>query len=190
MSRRPTLLPVLAPLAAAALTGPLVGLATWDSAKTGLLTALSVIAAATLVRLARGLPFTNADQIDADQARQLTQAMRTLARSLRLLLAVVLGTMILLVGLSPLGALAAKVLPHQVAGPIAIGLSGLTGAALAYTLARIWQIVGSDLSLLDQQSEILVRAVDRKNRTKDEEREKLAGIVPYETPEGYGQRLQ
>ena len=70
------------------------------------------------------------------------------------------------------------------------GLSLIVGAALAYVLVRIWQIVGSDLSLLDKQAKLMVRAVHRKAREKEEAHAQGAGTVPFVTPEGYGRRLQ
>lgn len=187
---RLTVLPVIATLAAGALCAALVTVAFWDGAKAGLLTALSVIAAATLVRLARGLPFSNPDHFEADEVEQVTNAVKQLARSLRAFLAVVLGAMVLLVVVQPLSKEATMLFVPRAAALIDRGLSFVVGAALAYVLVRVGQIVGSDISLLDKQAKFMVRAVHRKARQKEEARADAAGLAPYQTPEGYGRRIQ
>lgn len=182
---------MLAPVAAAAISAALVGVSTWDEAKTGLLAAMSVIAAAALVRLARGLPFSNPDHFEPDEVEQVTGAVKQLARSLRAFLGVVLAAMVLLVLLQPLANIVERLwLITQAKALIVQGLSGLVGGALAYVLVRIWQIVGSDLSLLDKQAKFMVRAVHRKAREKEEARAEEAEAIPFKTPEGYGRRLQ
>ena len=188
---RLTRLPVVATLAAAAISAALVGVGTWDKTKTGLLAALSVIAAAALVRLARGLPFTNPDHLEPDEVEQVTGAVQQLARSLRAFLGIVLAAMVLLVLAQPLANLVERLwLVEPAKAAIRMGLSATVGGALGYVLVRLWQVVGSDLSLLDKQSTFMVRAVHRKARAKEEERAEKLGTVPFETPEGYGKRLQ
>lgn len=188
---RLTLLPVVATAAAAALSAGLVGIGTWDTTKTGLLTALSVIAAAALVRLARGLPFTNPDHFELDEVEQVTSAVKQLARSLRLFLGVALSTMVLLVLAQPLANVIGRLSLTASAQEVLLRLlSGIVGGFLAYVLVRLWQIVGSDLSLLDKQAQFTVRAVQRKARRKDEERAEQQAVPPFQTPEGYGRRLQ
>lgn len=187
---RLTLQPIVVPSVAAAISAALVGAGTWDDAKTGLLASLSVIAAAALVRLARGLPFTNPDHFNADEVEQITRAVQQLARSLRAFLGVVLVAMVLLVLVKPLSGLIARFwLTNAAEDVFQRALSGLIGAVLAYVMVRIWQIVGSDLSLLDKQAQFMVRAVHRKARTK-EEMEAATAPMGYKTPEGYGRRLQ
>jgi len=187
---RLTVLPIVAPAAAAAVSAALVGLGTWDDARTGLLAALSVIAAAALVRLARGLPFTNPDHLDVDEVEQVTAAVQQLARSLRAFLGIVLATMVLLVLVKPLAGLVSLLwITEGAKDTFQRALSGTIGAALAYVMVRIWQIVGSDLGLLDKQVHFMVRAVHRKARAK-EEAEAEAAPMAFKTPEGYGQRLQ
>lgn len=191
MAMRLTLLPVVATAAAAALSAGLVGIGTWDTTKTGLLTALSVIAAAALVRLARGLPFTNPDHFELDEVEQVTSAVKQLARSLRLFLGVALSTMVLLVLAQPLANVIGRLSLTASAQEVLLRLlSGIVGGFLAYVLVRLWQIVGSDLSLLDKQAQFTVRAVQRKARRKDEERAEQQAVPPFQTPEGYGRRLQ
>ncbi|MCA3739261.1 MAG: hypothetical protein IM673_14565 [Phenylobacterium sp.] len=186
--------PVLTTFLGATLAAGFVRMGTWDEIKAGLMTALSVVAAAALVRLARGLPFTNPDHFEPDEVEQITAAVRQLARSLRMFLGVTLVTMAILAMAKPLGNLVglvsgvlhapeANLIGHRV-------LSGLLGGMFAYVAARMWQIVGSDLSLLDKQAEFTERAVHRKSRKRDEEINDIPGATPFQTPEGYGRRLQ
>jgi hypothetical protein len=51
----------------------------WDSSKQALLVCLSVIAAGVMVRLARALPFTTADQYELEEIRSLTKAVSQIA---------------------------------------------------------------------------------------------------------------
>lgn len=188
---RLTLLPVVATVAAAALSAGLVGIGTWDTTKTGLMTALSVIAAAALVRLARGLPFTNADHFEPDEVEQVTSAVKQLARSLRVFLGVTLSTMVLLVLAQPLAHVVGRLWLTASAQEVLLRLlSGIVGGFLGYVLVRLWQVVGSDISLLDKQAQYTVRAVHRKARKRDEERAEQVAAPPFKTPEGYGSRLQ
>jgi len=188
---RLTRLPLIVTPAAAVLSAALVGIGTWDKTKTGLLTALSVIAAAALVRLARGLPFSNPDHFEPDEVEQVTSAVKQLARSLRAFLGVALCAMVLLILAEPLENLISKLwLAPAAKTALTQSLSGIVGASLAYVLVRIWQIVGSDLSLLDKQANFMVRAVNRKARARDEEKAERDGLPAFKTPEGYGRRLQ
>lgn len=167
-----------------------VGLSIWSEARTGLLTALSVIAAATLVRLARGLPFTNPDHFDPDEVEDVVRAVKKLARALRALLGVTLVVMVLLVAVQP--AASASVGAHfagQVADVAFRLLSSAIGGGLAFALARMWQVVGSDLGLLDRQGLFIIRAVRRKQRKSDEEREAQGDVAPFKAPSNYGDRI-
>lgn len=187
---RLTILPVVTTLAAGATSAALVGVGAWDGAKAGLLTALSVIAAAALVRLARGLPFTNPDYFEVDEVEQVTAGVKQLARSLRAFLIVVFGSMVLLVFVLPLSKEVVALFVPLAAQWIDRGLSFAVGAVLAYVLTRIGQIIGSDLGLLDKQADFMVRAVHRKARDKEEARAEALGTKPFKTPEGYGRRMQ
>ena len=116
--------------------------------------------------------------------------MQQLARSLRAFLGIVLATMVLLVLVKPLAGLVSLLwITEGAKDTFQRALSGTIGAALAYVMVRIWQIVGSDLGLLDKQVHFMVRAVHRKARAK-EEAEAEAAPMAFKTPEGYGQRLQ
>ncbi len=188
---RLTWLPIAAVCIAAAVTYLWVDASVWNDAKTGLLAALSVIAAATLVRLARGMPFTNPDQFEAEEVEKVVAAVKQLSRSLRALLGVTLLAMVLLVVVPALTDSLARLRPTPPWLPfVKAVLSASVGATLAFAMARLWQIVGSDLSLLDRQGSILIRAVHRKERKKDEDKDQKSEVPGFKTPEGYGKRLQ
>jgi hypothetical protein len=187
---RVTVLPVVTTVSAGAISALLVSASAWDGLKAGLLTALSVIAAAALVRLSRGLPFTNPDHFEADEVEQVTNAVKQLARSLRAFLVVVFAAMVLLVFVKPLADEATAIFIAPAAQAIGRALSFVVGSALAYVLTRVGQIVGSDIGLLDKQAKFMVRAVHRKARDKEEARAEAAGLTPFKTPEGYGRRIQ
>jgi len=136
------------------------------------------------------LPFTNPDHFEADEVEQVTKAVQQLARSLRAFLGVILAAMVLLVLAKPISGLISRLWLTEAAEDVfQRALSATIGAALAYVMVRIWQIVGSDLGLLDKQAQFMVRAVHRKARTK-EEAEAAAAPMAFKTPEGYGRRLQ
>ncbi|KZD21363.1 hypothetical protein [Tardiphaga robiniae] len=182
--------PVLVPIVVAAISAATVRVSTWDTIKTGLITALSVAAAAALVRLSRGLPFTTASHFETEEIEKITRAVIQLARSLRSFLAVTVLTMGLLLLTAPALELArpwAGSLPVQWGGRC---FSALIGAVLAYVVVRLFQIVSSDLSLLGEQSRFMVRAVQREDAKK-----RLAEIPTemgssFKTPENYGHRIQ
>lgn len=191
-SVRVTWTPIVSLAAAGAASATLISVANWDLLKMGVMAALAVVAAAALVRLARGLPFTNADHFQADEVELITNAVQVIARSIRAFLLIVLATMIGLVFLAPATRVVTRLLDAfgRESWFVAPGASFLMGAAMGYVLIRLWQIVGSDISLLEKQSELMVRAVHRKARLAEETADKQAGHAPFVTPEGYGRQLQ
>lgn len=144
-----------------------------------------------MVRLARGLPFTNPDHMDETEVLEITAAVGQLARSLRAFLGIALGAMVLLVIAQPLAHVTERLwLVSTAQLALKQAISATVGGLLAFVLTRIWQIVGSDLSLLQKQSEVMVRAVQRKARQKDEQRANDPALPQFKTPENYGRQLQ
>lgn len=184
------LAPILVPgfVAAAAAVG--IRMSTWDSVKTGLITALSVAAAAALVRLARGLPFTAASQFEPAEIDLITGAVIQLARSLRAFLAITIVSMAALIMVSPLIEYANQIQATSLVWWGGRILSGFIGCVLAFVVVRLFQIVGSDLSLLNEQSRFLVRAVKRAAE-KEQSNALAPGVgAEFRTPENYGHRIQ
>ncbi len=182
---------ILVPALAAFAAGWLVRVTVWDDSKQGLLVALSVIAAGVLVRLARGLPFTTPDHYEVDEIRKLTEAIRQIVRSLRLLIMFVLAGMFGLVVAKPLFDLAKatpSVAPH--AGHVESAVSALLAFILTYVVWRMLQVVKGDQDLTELQSSFVVRAVERRQGKRYEEQQAKSNAKPFKAPENYGQRIQ
>lgn len=182
------ILPVLAG-AAAWLAVPL---SFWHDARASLLTAFSVIAAAVMVRLARGLPFTNADHFEVDEIRQVTAAIKQIMRSLQALIVFVLATMIALTFVDRVQALFDQYGLPTTSYIADHALSAGLGFAVVYVLMRIIQVVRGDYSLVELQSRFMIRAVERKEAKKyDEARAAAAQLEPpYQAPKGFGRFVQ
>jgi branched-subunit amino acid transport protein AzlD len=185
------LAPVLVPGLVAAAAAVSVRVSTWDSIKASLITALSVAAAAALVRLSRGLPFTAASHFEPNEIQQITRAVVQLARSLRAFLVITILSMGALIMVAPLIEYANHVRAAALVWWGGRLLSGIVGGLLAYVVVRLFQIVGSDLSLLNEQSKFMVRAVQRE-AGKERSSTTLTPDIStnFRTPETYGQRIQ
>jgi hypothetical protein len=184
------LAPVLVPGLVAVIAAVSVRVSTWDSVKTSIITALSVAAAAALVRLSRGLPFSAASNFEPQEIQQITAAVIQLARSLRAFLAITILSMGVLIMVAPLIALADPMRNSAVVWWGGRVLSSIIGGLLSYVVVRLFQIVASDLSLLNEQSKFMVRAVQR-----EAEKQRAAPLAAemgsdFRTPENYGQRIQ
>ncbi len=147
----------------------------WDSLRPALLPAISVIAAAVLVRLARGLPFTNADHFSLEQFRSVSRKLEANARKLRALIFVCLTGLAILIVASDL--VNAMMLLPRLANWVVTGaahsLSGLIAALLVYAFTRVIEVVHSDVSLLQLQAKILETVIANKNAANFEQQ--LAG---------------
>lgn len=178
------------PLGAGGIAAWLVSIAFWDTSKQGLLVGLSVIAAGVLVRLARGLPFTNADQYELDEIRGLTAAMSQIARSLRVLVKAVLSGMIGLVVAKPLLAFVQSVDAFsRYEAWFERSMSFFLGFAITYVLWRMLQVVKGDQDLTELQSRFVVRSVERR-QAKLFDQQRIDGATAFKAPEGYGRQIQ
>ncbi|MIL09667.1 hypothetical protein BZU93_27795 [Salmonella enterica subsp. enterica] len=181
---------LLVPIGGAAVAAAMGSVSFWDTAKPSILTALSVIAAGVLVRLARGLPFTNADQFTVDEARQVASAIQQSVRALRALIAVVFLTMASVIFAAPT-VVALKALPIRWLFDNAdAGLSGVIGFLLTYVFIRIFAVIQGDLSLVDLQSQFLVQSVERKQAERFDRARTSSGGGLIVNPEGYGKVIQ
>ena len=165
-----------------------VPLSFWDSARAGLLTALSVLAAAVLVRLARGLPFTNADHFEVEEIRQVTGSMKQIMSSLFALIIVILVSMFLMVFSQKVADITYAIMPT---GPIPTEktLSAFISFILGYVVARIIAVVRSDVGLVELQSKFLIRAVEQKV-IKNIPQEKVPQPIEYKSAHPYGHLVQ
>lgn len=171
----------------------------WDGAKMPLMTGLSVIAAGVLVRLARGLPFTNADQLQVDEARAISMAVKQSARGLRALMIIVFLCMGMVVFSAPIAEGLHSILAQgdqtgSTANPagsvIDPTISAIVGALLAYVLIRIFAVISGDVGLVELQTKYLVAAVERKQAEQFDRAHAASESVLMKTPEGYGKVIQ
>lgn len=182
-----TRLPIVASLLAAGACALVVDVYAWEAARVWVIPALSIIAAAVLVRLARGVPVTNADHLTSDDVDDVVGAFTRLSRSLRSLLAVVLGAVVASGLASPVAAFIAT----YVATSSDLGNrsgSAVVGLVVGYSFARIFQIAQSDVSIADLQARLLKKAVARKASKKFEETG--MAVSSFKQPEDYGKPLQ
>jgi hypothetical protein len=161
----------------------------WDQNKQPLLVALSVVAAAVLVRLARGMPITNTDFFEVSEIRKLTAAVRQLMRSLRALIIATLGCMFALIAAKPLleyfkswPALSTDLDAGRL-------MSALIALLTTYVFFRIIQVVYGDYDLVELQASYMIRTVERREARRFEEQH-IRSTEPFKTPEGYGKQIQ
>jgi hypothetical protein len=184
---------LLLPVVGAAAAAKLASVTFWDGSKAPLLTALSVIAAGVLVRLARGMPFTNPDQFELDEVRQIAAATKKSIRALRALIVIVflcMGSVVFAKAVAEAGAAyLATHLPDLVpyAEP---AVSAFVGFLLTYVFVRIFAVIRGDVSLVDLQAQLLVKAVERKQSDRFGKALEKIDTPPMKNPEGYGKVIQ
>ncbi|MBX5034241.1 hypothetical protein [Rhizobium lentis] len=161
----------------------------WDASKAPILTALSVIGAGVLVRLARGLPFTNVDQFQVDEARRIAAAIKQSIRTLRALIFIIIFTMVSLVLAKGLVLTLAARWPDW-ANIIGMAASGAIGLLLSYILIRVTAVIQGDVGLVDLQAEFFVRAVERKQAERFDKSQSGPEVPALENPKGYGKIVQ
>lgn len=181
---------LLMPALGAATAALTVSVGFWDNSKAAVLTALSVIGAGVLVRLARGLPFTNVDQFQLDEARKISAAVKQSIRALRILIFVILIAMASLVLVKGLTDAAIAALQPDITKFVEPVASGLIGLLLSYIFVRITAVIQGDVALVDLQSEFFVRAVERKQGERFEKARSSSSEVPPANPKGYGKVIQ
>ncbi|MDG3040424.1 hypothetical protein [Roseicyclus marinus] len=164
----------------------------WLSLRLPLLTVLSVVAAGLLVRLSRGIPFSDSLVPDIDDARQLGLAIQKAVRAVRATLAIVFATMLLLVFLEPghdvvayVFSLAAFSNPSGTAE--ALG-SGLLGCQLTYVVVRLFVIVNGDVGLVDLQAKFLIKKAGRDQLKRFDDKPMTGQEVS--NPSGYGRIVE
>lgn len=182
-----TRLPIVVSVAAALGCGLAVDVYGWEAARLWLIPALSIIAAAVLVRLARGVPVTNPDHIRAEEVDDVTGAFTSLIQSLRSLFFVVLGAIVVVGAISPVAAFLAQQFSVTVDYGNRVG-SGIVGLNVGYCFARMLQVAQSDVSIAKLQARLIREAVARREAKKFE----AEAMQPssFRQPEGYGKPLQ
>ncbi len=179
------------PLAGAIVSYTLATVTFWDSAKTSLLTALSVIAAGVLVRLARGLPFNSPHYFELDEIRQVTAAAKQSIRALRALITIVFIAMGAIVFARPLADRVTELSGKETVwlSYVEPSISACVGLLLTYVFVRIFSVISGDVGLLDLQSKFLVRAVQRKQTSCFNKARNDDESEPMKNPDGYGRTV-
>lgn len=124
-----------------------------------------MIAAAVLVRLARGLPFTNPDHFTLVQFRDISEKLQTNARYLRALIWICIAAVVAVTIGGPLYRELPAALPGYgwAAEVTERALSGVIGFFVSYSFVRIFEVVQSDVVLLKLQAKILEGVIAQKN---------------------------
>ncbi len=154
-----TLKPILLPIVTAGLAAFCVTQELWQSLQTGLLVVLSVISAAVLVRLARGLPFSNPDHFRLEELNRIAAAIHANAQALRVLIFACWLSMGAIIVFS------FAQFPY-VEGWSEVGetiFSGGIGLLLGFVLARAVQVVESDVAMIALQAQVMANVISRKN---------------------------
>lgn len=186
-----TVRPLIIPFFVAAVSACFVSVDGWGTWRTGLVPALSVVAAAVLVRLARGLPFTNPDHFALSDFRNVSDALEKIARSLRALIFVCFSSMVgIIIFPSVLGVVRRVVEDPRIEGFADSALSSLLGFATSYAFVRVMQVVEGDISLLQLQTKILDGVISAKNAKAFETKMAAQPTTPIAGAENFGRPLQ
>lgn len=165
----------------------------WDDIGRGLTFALSMLGAAVLVRLARGMPVSDTGYFDVQEIRSLSNAVKKVYQALMLLFVVTLCSIL---GVVFIGVLHEVVSQIPFLGPDAIStlqqcLSGALVALASFALLRTVALIKSDYDLMKQQASLMEKAVERRHAARQEERlEEAAKQAPFQKREGYGKLTQ
>ena len=156
---------LILPLISSIAAGCMMSVDTWEQLRPALLPAISVVAAAVLVRLARGLPFTNADHFGLTEFRDVAKKLESNARNLRALIFVCLAAIVSLIGAPLVLGVVRRVAKEQssLQGLTDSAMSGATAFLTVYSFLRVIEVVQSDVGLLKLQSKIIESAIAKKN---------------------------
>ena len=166
------------PLVLAALAWRYMDLAVWLSVTPGVMLALSVIAAAVLFRLGRGLPEFSVQELEIEDIRKLTGAYTVIAKRL--------GAILALIGLS-IGLLISAHFFKEAPACVNSAIASLGAFSFGLVLCRTVALVKGDLDLIGLQSKLLVKDV-RLSRVREQSDtlEDAQKRSPFKNPTGYG----
>lgn len=165
----------------------------WDEIRQGLMFALSLLGAAVLVRLARGMPVTNTDFFEVDEMRNLTAAVTKVYRSLIFLLSAIVVSLVGLVFIGTFIKFVASLATIEASERMALqqGASAVLVTLIAYALSRTISLVRGDYDLVKLQARLMERVVERRHASERRRvLEEAAASKPFEPREGYGQLHQ
>lgn len=183
--------PLALPAVAAIACGSFMSVDTWEQLRTAIIPGISVVAAAVLVRLARGLPFTNADHFTLAQFRDVRAKLEGNAGKLRMLIFISMTSIVSLIA-APLvlGMVRRATASGLITGLADSALSALTASAVAYSFVRVIEVVQSDVGLLKLQGKIIEGAITRKNAATFEKQVEDAPKPGIAGSSSFGRPLQ
>ena len=159
----------------------------WDNVRPEAMTMLSILAAAVLFRLGRGVPSVSVDGLAVEEAENLATAYEEVARRLAVMAGV---TAIGLLGLAVIGVIHrffSLHLPSDVAEVLCRLLTALLAVVLAYTFCRAVVLVFGDLSSVRVQGKSMVASARRRHVEQTTAAIRNAEKShPFEKPSNYG----
>lgn len=167
--------------------------ALWEDIGRGLILALSLLSAAVLVRLARGMPVSNTEYFDVDEIRRLSKAVMKVYRALIVLFAAAIGSII---GLAFVGIVheAISKMPNLDAATVVTVqqiLTALLVIVIAFALLRIIALIQGDYDLVQLQAKLMERAVERRDAARHiAKMDEADASKPFESRPGYGKLAQ
>jgi hypothetical protein len=158
-------------------------LSSWEPALPGLLVALSMMGAATLVRLARNAPITAPATFDEADLKRFFDVLEELSNRLLWLFYQVVFAIVLVIA-AMLIVKASTPTPSDLVKAVAGPMAGLMAGILSWLLTRLAAMARGDIGFLKLQREILENALARE-RIKQAEKT-VAAAVQFRSPGGYG----
>ena len=154
----------------------------WFRTSSVLVPVLSIVAAAVLFRLGRGLPAFEVAMLSASEVRRLSKAYCMAAQNT----AVILFVLFLAICLGLIGTIWGETIsacPSRLAQSFTFVGIGLNAFALTCTIS----LVRGDLLLIRLQAELLEQKIKREHTaTNKARRERARKDTPVTTPSGYG----
>lgn len=165
----------------------------WNGVRQPLILALSLIGAAVLFRLARGFPVTDNWGIEVDEARKLTAAVVKVHKSLIVLFASILISIIFLAFtefvMSTVNELVS--LEESTREHLRQVWTGTIFFLVTYAIGRTIALVAGDYDLVKLQCQFFKRAVERRHANdRADDIDRAAKGAPFESREGYGKLRQ
>lgn len=162
--------------------------ASWLSIAALILVWLSILAAAVLFRLGRGLPTFETEELNPETISRLTRATQGVARRLSFLFYIIIGTLVVHLAMVLIGGSA-----EDVGGSaedvdfLVLGFVFLDSFLVAFTLCRAVILVQGDVDLVALQSKLLKKNAQLRNaRRHDNELKQATAESPYTPDPEYG----
>jgi hypothetical protein len=150
--------------------------------------ALSIMAAALLVRLNRGMPTLEWKSVEPEARKRLTAAIVSVTREYMMIAAICAALLLTLLALTTVGKPAAQLWIE----PIQRSLSALVGSMVALCVGRMAYVVWRDYDIVRVQKALVDAAADKEEREAQAAVEKVADMretnirsVPSSAPKAW-----